>query len=134
MKTLPADASDSDILSLIYEWMGLLMEERYEEAFHFFVNEEHNLWHWSPVILRMIIQGYGDIDDYQEGNKVTPWEDASEPSRARKDINWYDNNRQRGYIWLDLPLNGEWSDLTAILTLEVMNERLMIELESIEVM
>jgi len=33
MKTLPIDASDEEILEAIRQWVGLLIEERYKEAY-----------------------------------------------------------------------------------------------------
>lgn len=42
MKTLPAEASDEEILDAVREWVELLAEERYEEAYHFVVKTERN--------------------------------------------------------------------------------------------
>jgi hypothetical protein len=132
MKTLPAEASDEEILDAVREWVRLLAEERYEEAYHFFVLTELNPWHWSPQLLKTLIQTHGFYDK-QELSTVTPVEKTTgglEPAHA---VHRYNDGERRGYIWFDLPLNGKWSDLTAVLTFRVNNERLVIELESIEV-
>ncbi len=133
MKTLPADASDEDILEAVYEWIGLLAEERYEQAYHFFVNSEHNPWHWSPQLLKRVIRTHGSYHE-QEIDTVTALEKTTGGLEPRHDVNRDDDNERQGYIWFDLPLNGKWSDLTAVLTFRVINQRLIIELESIEVM
>lgn len=90
MKTLPANASDEDILSLMQEWVNLLAEEKYDEAYHYFVNEEHNVWNWSPQNLKETIQTYGGYNSDREISIVTSWEEAEGEERARKDINWRD--------------------------------------------
>ena len=35
MKTLPLEASDQEILDAVREWVGLLIEERYTDAYEF---------------------------------------------------------------------------------------------------
>lgn len=40
----------------------------------------------------------------------------------------------RGRVYFDLPLNGEWSDLTAIFRLEHDKENLLLVLEEIHVL
>ena len=132
-KTLPAEASDEEILDAVREWVGLLAEERYEEAYYFFVNEERDQGQWSPQFLKTLIRTYGFYDK-QELYTVTPMEKTTgglEPTHA---VHQYNDKERRGYIWFDLPLKEKWSDLTAVLTFRVNNERLVIELENIEVM
>ncbi len=51
MKTLPANASDEDILNVVREWVELLAKEEYEEGYRCFVNPEHTPGHWSPQTL-----------------------------------------------------------------------------------
>jgi len=132
MKTLPAEASDEEILDAVREWVGLLAEERYKEAYDFVVNPEHNPWHWSPQLLEKVIRSYGSYYK-QEIYRVTPLAEAVSNRRPNHDVHRYRDGLD-GYVWFDLPLNGKWSDLTAVLTFRVNNERLVLELESIEVM
>lgn len=133
MKTLPTEASDETILAAIEEWVGLLVEERYEEAHHFFVDVENNPWEWSPQLLQTIIRT-GVFADEHGRNRVTPIDQARGGLIPHRDVNRHDDNPQKGYIWFDLPLNGQWSDVTALLTFRIINQRLVIELESIDVM
>ncbi len=133
MKTLPAEASDQEILDTVREWVEFLAEERYDEAYHFFVNTEHNPRNWSPQLLKTVIQTYG-FHDKREFHRVTPVEKTTGGVKPRHDIHRDDDNDQQGFIWFDLPLDGKWSDLTAVLTFHANNKRLSIELESIEVM
>jgi len=134
MKTLPANASDEDILSAVREWVELLAKEEYEEAYRFFVSSEHNRWQWSPQLLKRIIRTYGGLYGDQEKFSITPVEKTSEGSEPRHDVHRDRKDEHKGYVWFDLPLNGKWSDLTAILTFQVNGGSLVIELESIEVM
>ena len=133
MKTLPAEASDEEILDAVREWVGLLAEERYKEAYDFVVNPEHNPWHWSPQLLEKVIRSYGSYHK-QELFRVTPLEEAVSNRKPNHDVRRHRQDGLEGFVWFDLPLNGKWSDLVAIITFRPINGRLALELESIEVM
>ena len=134
MKTLPLEASDEEILEAVRQWVGLLIEERYKEACDLMVNPAHNLWHWSPQFLEETIRSYGFSPDKPEIYRVTSLEEATGDHEPSHNVHRYYEGGLEGYVWFDLPLNGEWSDLTAIITFRPINGKLALELESIEVM
>lgn len=133
MKTLPVEASDEEILEAVRQWVGLLIEERYEEAFDFVVDREHNPWHWTPELLKKAIRSYG-FSDKQEIYTVTPLAEAVGDRKPIHDVQRHSYDEHKGYVWFDLPLNGQWGDLTAMITFREIDRRLALELESIQVM
>lgn len=134
MKTLPLDASDADVLEVVREWVGLLAEERYRDACDFLFQEGDDPHAWTPELIETLITNYGSLYSYDENMafKITPLNDTQgEPGY---DIERFEEGRPEGYVLFDLPLNGHWSDLTAIFDLSVINSELVLELSSIEVM
>lgn len=139
MKTLPLEASDQEILDAVREWVGLLIEERYTDAYEFLYHEE-SLHGWTPALIATLIQNYGSPEppeSNEEVFKVTSLEDAKvDPPRympLRQDVHRYEDDPE-GYIWFDLPLNGYASDLTATLEFRVRNNHFVFELTDIHVM
>src|ERR1700674_5175675 len=76
MKRLAANASDEDLLRAVGEWVGLLAEERYQEAYDFVYHP------WMPVLpvnelsadaIRAAVTNYGWDEPHPSGPfKVTP--------------------------------------------------------------
>ena len=46
----------------------------------------------------------------------------------------FESRAHEGHVWFDLPLNGNWSDLTALLNFRTVDEALVLELDDIHVM
>jgi hypothetical protein len=143
--TLAANATDEDIIGLIDQWVILLEQEKYEEAYLYLDTETF----WSAELIRDIIKSYGDEMD----NKVTLHNNGTamdgagnvEAAKQRKEvvgyskqrtieegIDWFDENR--GEVWYDLNINGLVSDLTATFDLERRSGRIHIVLQDIHVM
>ena len=64
MKTLPINASDEEIKTLIIEWNELLAQEKYEEAIDFILYEntkvvDGEIWIWTPEKLEAAVYTYG---------------------------------------------------------------------------
>jgi hypothetical protein len=139
MKTLPLEASDQEILDAVREWVGLLIEERYTDAYEFLSHEERSHG-WTPELIATLIQNYGSPEPLEstEVFKVTSLEDAKvDPPRympLRQDVHRYGKHYPEGYIWFDLPLNGYASDLTATLEFRVRKNHFVFELTDIHVM
>lgn len=133
MRTLPIDASDSEIKSLIVEWSELLAQRRYREALEFFPYSREE-YRWTPELLEQLIAGYGvvepDPDTIQwllAHHGVSRFEITTLTGRADRDeiINTrIDVDRERLYgldpreyvgmvHYNDVPLSGFRSDLTA---------------------
>ncbi len=106
---LPLNASDSQILDAVQDWAACLVAENYGEALALIDARPH----WTPELLRTVITNYGSIEPMRDGSKyrVTPLSTAHGGPTPRHEV---DRAHDRISVWYDLPLNGEWSDLTAI--------------------
>ncbi len=162
MKRLAANASDEALLRAVGAWVGLLAEERYQEAYDF-------LYHpWMPVLpvnefsadaIRAAVTNYGGDEPHPSGPfKVTPVETAPPKegppgSPPYQDIQRYEQPEERafdpvlvqhggapsgasilGTIHFTLPLNGQWSDLTASIRVVLYDGTVVLYLESIDVL
>lgn len=158
MKKLPIDVDDDRLLRAVGEWVDLLADDRYQDAYDF-------LYHpWMPVLpkneinandIRNIVTNYGWDEPHPNGPfRVTRIETApprAEPSES--DIQRDGGPRERawdstlvrhggvpsgasslGTIHFDLPLNGAWSDLTAIFRIVLYDGAVVLALESIDVL
>lgn len=119
MKTLPASATDEQILQVAREWAEALARDDYQEAFDM---TAHDPYHgWTPVLMRTVVQNYGSIEPLADGSiyRVTALGTAEGGSTPRHEVNRRSadvdahETQEIGSIWFDLPLDGEWSDLTA---------------------
>lgn len=135
---MPLEASDQEILDAVKAWVGLLIEERYTDAYDFLYHEERPS-RWTPQLIATMIQNYGSLEP-PEGNevfKVTSLEDVKvdppEFMPLRHDVHRYEDEAE-GYIWFDLPLNGYASDLTATLDFLVRENHIVFTLTDIHVM
>lgn len=77
MKTLPLEASDQEILDAVREWVGLLIEERYTDAYEFLYHKEGS-YYWTAEMIATAIHYYGSLEPLEGGEicKVTPSEEA----------------------------------------------------------
>lgn len=163
MKMLPADVDDEGLLRAVGEWVQLLAEDRYQDAYDF-------LYHlWMPVLpnnelsaddIRDILADY--IRDSAANSgwgephliKVTPVEmmlPGDDPSH--QEVTRYEVPQERawdailvrfggvpsgassvGDIHYDIPLNSTWSDLTAIFNVVLYEEAIVLALESMHVL
>ena len=131
---LSTNSSDEEILSFVEEWVADLSEEDYKSAYKRTSHDPY--YEWTPELIKRVINGYGLPEPHPSGEifKVTPIKEArGEAPRQEVDRGPYDGNRF-GYIYYDLPLNGEWSDLTVSFRLEKNGENLQAVLEEIHVM
>jgi hypothetical protein len=130
VKPLPATISDAELIALIDQWAMLLDREEYESAFAF--TDHIPEMHWSPGLLRDVIQGYGAADANQ---RVTA-DGVPTDIVQRKDVTRWPTNAHCcfGEIWYDLNINGKASDLTATFVLKWSDGRVTIQLNDIHVM
>ena len=110
------------ILALCREWVSLVAAGRLDQAISLLHVPEsyHQEQHWTADSLRTYIGNYGSWDPAGDGRVwgVTPIDTVSMPAdrpdfRPRADVGHYDGKPHAGWVDLDLPLDGEWSDLTA---------------------
>lgn len=110
MKLIPKSASDDDILSIVREWTALLAQDDYEGAFK--ITRHDDYYQWTPELISTVIKNYGSIEPLEDGHvcQVTPIESATGDNSPRHEV---DRTCDPWKVWFDLPLDGEWSDLTA---------------------
>lgn len=132
LRTLPLEASDDAIRSLVVEWSELLAQKRFAEALAMFLHKDR-ISPWTPALLEKAIAGYGvpDLDSKTlammlEDWKVERFEITTLLGRPDRDqaIKRIAVDRQHLYgldpacylgmvHYHDLPLSGYRSDLTA---------------------
>ena len=114
--SLPPNPRDDEILSAVEAWVADLVRGDYSSAI---ARTEHDPYYgWTADLLRRVVEGYGVAEPRPRGSfRVTAPAGARGEKRA-----WVDREAVppgalavAGY---DLPLNGEWSDLTATFRME----------------
>ena len=138
MIRLPRNATDEQILDVVRQWVELLAQEKYEEAFRMLRYRPTELW--SPELIKTVIANYGFIEPREDGAtfKVTSLKDDPE-GQVFHGVEWYgdDPNRPAEYLGMamfTLPLNGEWSDVTAMFDIVEEDGALVLELDDIHVL
>jgi hypothetical protein len=133
-----------EIEKAVLYWIELLAEEKYDEAYQLTLHDPY--YQWSPADIKSAINGYGLPDEaLEEQYKVTHPGSAIINDRINpyKDIDLYDDSLKKadklhdmtiaGFICYDLPINGEWSDLSVTFKVLQKDNFIMLELNEIHV-
>jgi hypothetical protein len=132
---LSVSATDQEILTAARDWADALAAQDYERAYGMTAHDSH--YAWSASLIRDVIEGYGLPERHPAGPfRVTPLEDAKGGPRPRHEVKRYDQAAPDGAVaevWFDLPLNGEWSDLTATFAVCQVGDDLVLCLNEIHV-
>jgi hypothetical protein len=140
MVILRADASDEELLAVACRWVDLLAEQDYAAAMELTAHDDY--YGWTPDLIRSVIEGYGFPEPHPRGPfRVTPLAEARgrrEPARrvkrwARPLLRPDRSAVALGDVLFDLPLNGEWSDLTATFQIQLRPEGTVLVLNEIHV-
>lgn len=140
MHVLP-DRTDQAVRSVVERWVGLLVEERFDEAMEMLGPSGT----WTPELLAAVVRNYGSIEPRDDGRTfcVTAPTATKEGGDARFDVTWLDpplTNRLDyapdllGHARYDLPLDGQWSDLTATFEIVELPEGAVLALDDVHVM
>jgi len=123
----PQDVTDDTLLAAVSRWARTLSTGDYAGALNMVVHAPH----WTPELLEAVITNWGDASAASPGpHRVTPEDDAAgDPTR---EVDRFGNGRIG--IWYDLPIDGEWSDLTATFSLVEQGQRVLLKLEDVHVM
>lgn len=122
MKLVARTNAASEIEALLLEWCDLLAAEAYESAYNL-VDHDSEL---TEDIMRALINNYGLIEPVDESEKyvVTDYRRAAgNPNNPNPQISWFESteatnqNATIGQVHFDLPLSGQWSDLTSIFSI-----------------
>lgn len=143
MKVLPPDASDAEILAACRDWVQrvadgdlagaiemLHVPQRYEDP-----------QRWTARSLEIYVGNYGSWDAMPDGRtwRITSPATAANPAgrtdfRPTADVARHDGDPRSGSVDVDLPLNGEWSDLTALFEFEPVEDGIGLSLYDIHVL
>jgi hypothetical protein len=144
MLDFPPDAIGETILEGIKQWVGLLAQERYDEAVRWLYRPPTTGTIWTPSLLQSLVTNYGLTEPRGDGKtyRVTPHAAAKRRRGGHpyRDVDWFPpgsaqvNRGVVAAVTFDLPLNGEWSDVTAAFLIHKVNDRLLVELEDMHVL
>jgi hypothetical protein len=122
MRLLSPAATDAEILDVCREWVDLVAQARFADAIEILhVPARYDAsQRWTPSSLERYVANYGSWDPPSDGHawKVTPIATArmaaDRPVHSpTPEVYRNDDDPRSGSVDLDLPLDGEWSDLTA---------------------
>jgi hypothetical protein len=132
--------TDAAVLALIERWVALLVEERFEDAMAMLGPSAT----WTPELLATVIRNYGSVEPRDDGRRfaVTPISTAVGEG-PRFEVMWLDRpltNRLDyapnllGHARYDLPLDGQWSDVTSTFEILALPEGAVLALDDVHVM
>jgi hypothetical protein len=117
IRVVPRNATDESVLNIVRGWVDVLAKKDYQKVFE---NLGHSISFAEPSAesIRKAVEAYRSPEYYPgvSAFAVSDWRTArggnAEPKR---EVVWFKPNsvRMRGAVAFDLPLNGQWSDLTA---------------------
>ena len=141
MRVINRNAPDAEILAVCQEWLALVAADRIGDALDLLASPADGSVTWTPDSLRAYIGNYGSWEPWPDRSiyRVTAAETAVLPgdSPSRKpyaDVLRLTGNHHRGWVNLDLPLNGVWSDLTAEFEFAPVADGIAISLHDIHVL
>lgn len=141
MKLLPLNANDHEILDIAKEWVAALAKEDYQTAFDLTGHDPY--YRWTPALIKSVINGYGLPEPRRDGKvfRITPIEEAKGEITPLHKVEYFEDPEDIeetgetaiGEVWFDLPLNGEWSDLTATFQIRRNKQNILLVLNDIHV-
>ena len=122
---------DDELLSAVETWVADLVSSDYSAAIS---RTEHDPYYgWTADLLRRVIEGYGTPEPHPGGPfRVTDPAAALGCKRARVGREALPPGAI-AVVEYDLPLNGEWSDLTATFRVEPRGDATCLVLEEVHV-
>ncbi|NUP08842.1 MAG: hypothetical protein HOW73_22575 [Polyangiaceae bacterium] len=127
------NAPDAAILAAVEIWIDDLSRQDYDAAF---ARTEHDSYYrWSPPLIRRVIEGYGLQEPHPNGEvyRVSPRADAPGLPYTRTVERMDLPPGHLAEVRYGLPLNGEWSDLTATFGVQLRPEHSVLVLWEIHV-
>ena len=129
---LDIDSTDSDILEFVETWIDALASGKFSEAYRMTSHDPY--YKWTPELIQKTIEGYGLPEPHPAGPfRITP--PAKATGNPTREV-----SRTEGvppgafaHVLHDLPLNGEWSDLSVTFRFESVEAGAKAILEEIHV-
>jgi hypothetical protein len=126
------NATDAEIFQLVEAWIDDLARGDYKAAF---ARTKHDPYYgWTPELMEAVVNGYGLPEPHQSGVRylVTPRAEAR--GRLHRAIDRSAPPETAvPEVWHDLPLNGDWSDLTVTFRVEETSRGIDLVLQQIHV-
>jgi hypothetical protein len=117
MRTVRAGASDTELIDCISEWSDLMAAGDFAAAADYLhpPREESGAETWTADKLMTYTRNCGSWDELPNGERmyVTPTAEAVTARSAPHEVFGYENRPPD--IEFRLPMNGAWSDLTAMI-------------------
>ena len=117
MRTVEAGASARELVGCISEWSDLLAAGDFAAGVDFLhsPSEDSGVERWTAESLKTYIENYGSWDELADGSRmrVTPIDRLTEADGHERHYVYRFEDRPPN-VEFTLPLDGEWSDLTAI--------------------
>jgi hypothetical protein len=135
---LPLDASEEAVLALVHQWVDALAARDYVGAATL-LTQAGNERDWPPSLVEETITRY-EAPGWASPSRVTSPAAALQelPAAPRSEVTRWAQPRARpevlGTVEYDLPINGVWSDLTAIFWLRRLPGGLALELYDIHIL
>lgn len=129
---LSDDPSDDEIYSFVDRWIATLAAGDYRMAFA--MTDHDRYYGWSPELIQKSIEGYGLPESHPRGPfRVTSA--ASAKGSLHREVTRGDDvpSGVVACVCHDLPLNGEWSDLSVTFRFEHHENAVRAVLEEIHV-
>ena len=157
MWRLPLHPTSDQVFAFVTEWIKRLSAQHYDGALQMLYPGPSAVW--TSSLIEQLIANYGSLEPDRSGHlfRVTPLECARgqcvrdslglDDDVGTGDVHpsypiavyWFRRHPERepaclGWIHLDYPLDGEWSDLSSEFWLYEHDGNVVVELERIEVM
>ena len=129
MTSVPATATDAELIAFIDGWAALLEREEFELAFE--LTGHIADMRWTPALLREVIKGYGDARSAQ---RVTLHGVPTDVTQKKEVTRWAtERHGFFGELWYDLNIDGKATDLTATFSLKRAGGRVTFHLNDVHV-
>lgn len=158
MRLISTSKDSGEAFAFCESWLECLTRRDFGAAAGLIVPDGH--YRWTPELIERLVANYGHTEPLRSGRRcaVTPPDLAiGVPSLARLRIAedddvctgevhsrypfavyWFSDGPSRkgalGWLHLDYPLDGEWSDLSSIFDIVPRSGQYAFDLERIEVM
>jgi hypothetical protein len=130
---LSASPTDEQIVAFVEAWIDDLARGDYRAAYSRTAHDPY--YAWTPDLIRAVIEGYGLPEPRRDGKIFQ----VTERRSAKGTCHYRTVDRENipssviADVWHDLPLNGEWSDLTATFRIERGESGCVVTLQEIHV-
>jgi hypothetical protein len=132
MIVIPEPATDTAVLKVIETWIAHLANANYADACALLLRDPDNT-DWSPALLAEVLDGYAKLEGR---GRVTPLASAkATKTQPDQDVDWWvgEKGSFAGDVHHSLPLNGVWSDITALFNIRRVPKGFALELDDIGV-